>query len=54
MTNPNERHYWLSRHFRYTHEYRATLVVDALRWPEDRIPRTDNPLDFATLIHRHF
>lgn len=43
--------YWLSRVFRYTFEYRATLLADGLRWPETA-PRTDNPVDFASLLHR--
>lgn len=42
--------YWLARRFRWTFEYRATLLADALRWPETA-PRTDNPLDFADLLH---
>ena len=43
---------WLARVYRYSYEYRATLVADALRWPETKVPRTSNPLDFATLTLR--
>lgn len=45
--------YWLARHFRHRYEYKTALLLDALRWPETE-PRTDNPVDFATLTRRHF
>lgn len=43
--------YWLARVFRFTEEYRATLLLDSFRWPETA-PRTDNPTDFRTLTQR--
>ena len=43
--------YWLARRFRWRVDYLRTLFFDAMRWPETA-PRTDNPLNFATLNQR--
>lgn len=43
---------WLSRVFRSPADFRLALLLDAIRWPETA-PRTENPLDFATLTRRH-
>ena len=43
--------YWLSRIFRSPADFRLALFADGLRWPETA-PRTDNPLNFATLNQR--
>lgn len=45
--------YWLSRHFRNPDDYKLAYLLDSFRWPETA-PRTDTPLDFAALLHRHF
>lgn len=42
----------LARYFPSTTAYRLALLLDALRWPEQNIPRTSNPLDFAALMAR--
>lgn len=44
--------YWLSRRFRNPDDYTLAYFLDAMRWPETA-PRTENPLDFATLTRRH-
>ena len=42
---------YLSRRFSNPADYRYALFADGLRWPETA-PRTDNPLNFATLNQR--